>query len=67
MFIPNAIGLTTSDGNPWPLWVLSPILGFVAVGFAVWDRSTIRIVVALLFGVGAVFILVTTIVAIWGP
>lgn len=67
VFAPNVMGLKGADGQPWPLWLASPILGLVAVGFAAWDRASGRIVIALLFGVCAEILIFAGSVLIWGP
>lgn len=67
VFLPNALGVTLPDGTPCPLWLLSPALGLIAVILAAVDRASARIVAALLFGVGAVFILNSIGLILYGP
>lgn len=67
VFLPNIFGIKGTDGNPCILWLLSPILGLIATGLAIWDKSLSRTIVALLFGVGAVSIIYIAVLLISGP
>lgn len=67
VFVPNLLNLKGIGGHPWPLWVLSPILGLIALILALKDRDKIRAIIALILGVGAVFIGYIAAVAILGP
>ena len=65
--LPNLLHLKGPGGQPWPLWITSPVLGIIAAGLAARDRSIPRGIIALVFGVGALFIAFTAVTLIFGP
>lgn len=60
VWVPNFLHIQTAPGEYSPLFIASPFLGALALGAAIYLRSWWRIPVALLFGVGASWIIVTT-------
>ncbi|MDY3678176.1 MAG: hypothetical protein SO046_03020 [Actinomyces urogenitalis] len=59
VWLPNLLQLHLPDGGWSPLFVLSPLLGLVALATALWTRAWGKAALALVLGVGTSWILVT--------
>lgn len=67
VMVPNLLNLPGPGGNPWPLWMASPVLGIVAMALAAREGVLWRGVLAFLFGFNALFILNAVVLPIAGP